>query len=480
MNIRFFSKLSIVTILLNTLWIPTIRAQSVLHASGNKIVDSLNVPVILRGVNLGGWLVTEDWMCGILDSSDPEGRSARQTLEGIYTETQVNQLMNTWENNWITAADIDTIRSLGFNFMRVPFGWRNLQYQNEQWCRDTSGKIDFSRFDWIVNQAAAHHMYVIFDFHVWLNQNLDYSGISNVDSVILNACTIWKAVAGHFKNNPTVAAYDLLNEPTGSTHDTVMHIIYDTVRSVDPTHMIALEGVNFDTARWHNVLYEDHWYGLTAPNLTSNIAYFDSAYLPVLHKADSLKAPFYVGETQSPNDSSLAWSLNEYCLYQTNWSPWTYKTINQWGWGLLSFYPNHTAVNILTAPFDTILTKWSQVSNAGNCYELQDIKTIWSNGAKDNCSMSGIPTVELQKSPLTVFPNPAQNSITLLFNDALNNSATIGITDLTGRLVSLIPAATGTGVNNEVTLNVSGLAAGVYFVRVSSGQLVYNAKFIKE
>ncbi len=66
-----------------------------------------------------------------------------------YTNAQVSQLVNTWEDNWITSADIDTIKSLGFNFMRVPFGWRNLQNQEQQWYLDSLGHIDFTRFDWM-------------------------------------------------------------------------------------------------------------------------------------------------------------------------------------------------------------------------------------------------------------------------------------------------------------------------------------------
>ncbi len=444
------------------LWITGVQAQRVLHTAGNEILDSSGRQVILHGVNLGGWLVTEDWMCGITDTTDPEGRSARQTLEGIYSPTQVTNLINIWEDNWITAADMDTIKSLGFNCVRVPFGWRNLQNENRQWYLDTTGHIDFSRFDWIVGQAAQRNMYVIFDFHVWLNQNKNYSGISNVDSVILNACSIWKAVAEHFNNNPTVAAYDLLNEPTASWNDTVMRLIYDTVRSVDPSHIIALEWISFDTSRWHNVLYENHWYGLTAGSLSPNIHYFDSAYLPVLQKADSMRAPYYVGETQVPNDSSLAWSLNQYCIYQTNWSPWTYKTINQWGWGLLSFYPNHTSVNIVTAPYDTIAARWSQVSNPMNCYELQDIKTIWSNAAKSICAPNGIPSATVQNLKVNIYPNPATDYV-IVETDETFVGGTILVTDITGRQITNAVIK-----NTETEIPFSGSSSGIYLVKITN------------
>ncbi len=82
MNKHFTINLSALTFLfLSLLLIPAAKSQRVLHTSGNKIIDSTGKQVILRGVNLGGWLVTEDWMCGITDTTDAEGRSARQTLE---------------------------------------------------------------------------------------------------------------------------------------------------------------------------------------------------------------------------------------------------------------------------------------------------------------------------------------------------------------------------------------------------------------
>lgn len=35
-----------------------------LHARGKDIVNRAGKVVWLRGVNIGGWLVTEGWMCG--------------------------------------------------------------------------------------------------------------------------------------------------------------------------------------------------------------------------------------------------------------------------------------------------------------------------------------------------------------------------------------------------------------------------------
>lgn len=90
----------------------------------------------------------------------------------------------------------------------------------------------------------------------------------------------------------------------------------------------------------------------------------------------------------------------------------------------------------------------------------------------------GTEGIKEVKEEVKVYPNPAHNSITLILNEAPCNNATIGITDLTGRVIS--SSLVNYSSNKEFTLNISGLAAGVYFVKASSGQAVYNAKFIKE
>src|SRR5437764_1324909 len=40
------------------------RADGYLHASGTRLLDAANQPLLLRGVNLGTWLYPELWMMG--------------------------------------------------------------------------------------------------------------------------------------------------------------------------------------------------------------------------------------------------------------------------------------------------------------------------------------------------------------------------------------------------------------------------------
>lgn len=360
-------------------------AQNVLQVSGQKIINpSTGAEFIMRGVNLGGWLVTENWMCGIKDDSDPSGRSALQTLDKRFNQTEVKELVKVWQDHWITTSDLDKIKSMGFSFVRVPFWWRNLQDKNRNWIKDNNGNVDFSRMDWIVQEASQRNLRVLFDYHIWLDQDLKYDGISGVDSVVQHSAEIWKVFAAHFKGNATVLGYDLLNEPTGSWNAYVMDAMYQAVRSVDPDHIISIEWTDIDTTRWKNVIYQDHFYGLDGPTLEDNIAKFDKDFQPIIDRHKSLNVPFYVGEFQASQigETALSWLLQKFCDQGVSWSGWTYKTNNMWGWGMISVYPDQTQVNIQTDSYSEIMTRWSRTSDPSNWYELANVREGWTQGAK--------------------------------------------------------------------------------------------------
>ena len=74
----------------------------------------------------------------------------------------------------------------------------------------------------------------------------------------------------------------------------------------------------------------------------------------------------------------------------------------------------------------------------------------------------GIAEVE-SGAGFSMFPNPANNLVTVLLNTGHANQ-TIELTDLTGRLLQSIP----TGNEQQLQLNLQGLPAGMYLVRCNS------------
>jgi aryl-phospho-beta-D-glucosidase BglC (GH1 family) len=54
------------------------------------------------------------------------------------------------------------------------------------------------------------------------------------------ASAIWSLVAQHYVGEPTIAAYDVMNEPTGSPGDILQIDMYNAIRPYDPDRIIIV------------------------------------------------------------------------------------------------------------------------------------------------------------------------------------------------------------------------------------------------
>ena len=119
------------------------------------------------------------------------------------------------------------------------------------------------------------------------------------------------------------------------------------------------------------------------------------------------------------------------------------------------------------------------VKNLGSApvvfYRLESVDI---DGRKNN---SAIVSVKLNtdKKELVVLENPVRNDLRLQFTSATKGNATIIITDASGRqvLTNQMPVNMGT-VSTVVPVN--GLAAGMYYITIASGQDKQTRSFIKQ
>ena len=73
-----------------------------------------------------------------------------------------------------------------------------------------------------------------------------------------------------------------------------------------------------------------------------------------------------------------------------------------------------------------------------------------------------------------IYPNPAGNTLSV---SALNiNQQEVQLLDLTGRQLGIRPEQSSV---SELTFDVSGLAAGIYLVRLSTNDRTHLTKFVK-
>ena len=97
-----------------------ITAADALHTQGETLVNANGEEVRLRGVNLGGWLIQEDWFC----PADNGKRGDHWTLETLiarFGTERAYELYNIYWDNWITEYDFAQIAEMGFNCVRIPF-----------------------------------------------------------------------------------------------------------------------------------------------------------------------------------------------------------------------------------------------------------------------------------------------------------------------------------------------------------------------
>lgn len=332
--------------------------------------------VYLRGTNAGGWLVQEDWM-NPTNASDQ--KTMMTTLANRFGASKRDELVSTYENNYWTTQDFDNCAEMGMSVIRLPFTYMNL-------C-DDNGNLKsnaFDRLDWFVQNCSQRGMYVILDMHgAFGSQNgMDHSGeINDGKQLYYNqsnkdkTLNLWKKIAEHFKGNPAVAAYDILNEPgikaaaTYSLHWDFYNEIYNTIRSKDSNHIIIMESC-WDADNlprpsqygWTNVAYEYHYYPWSAQNSSdAQKSYFSSKVSDIANH--NYGVPTFVGEFTC-FEQAEGWkaAMSTFNGQGWHWTTWSYKVTGNSSWGIYNHNPEK--VDIYNDSADTIKNKWSAVGTA--------------------------------------------------------------------------------------------------------------------
>src|SRR4051794_4583613 len=105
-------------------------ALSFLRAEGTRLVDEkTRQPVLLKGCNLGNWLMIEPWMLGgVIDAKEAKDQvTIIATLKSRFGEERGQGLIDLYRDNYIGARDFELLKTFGFNVVRVPFDYRIIQ-----------------------------------------------------------------------------------------------------------------------------------------------------------------------------------------------------------------------------------------------------------------------------------------------------------------------------------------------------------------
>lgn len=363
-----------------------------LTSKGRYIVNRLGEKVTLRGVNLGAWLIFEDWLCPYEGVSD--NYEVIETLTERFGQETAYDLLNTYYDNFITEYDLDCIKEMGFNCVRVPFWYRNFYYDdNGTKILDKDGNWDFSRLDWIVEECSKREIYVVLDMHgaVGYQSDAPHSGKTKSCGLYEDSeqgeryreltDELWTAIATRFKDEPAVAMYDLLNEPMCDVdcteikrrinNESIYTRLYNTVRKVDNDHLISIECIWTAAAAphkaikgWKNVVYQVHFYQ------NSDFIFNLFVYLTRLYY---LNSPLMMGEFYPHKSTTWKNCFNTMENCGMSWFLWTYKATGHgmWSsdWCLKGSKDGFERANILKDSPDEIARKWGECQRTENGYQ---------------------------------------------------------------------------------------------------------------
>ena len=155
----FFSLLSITCVLSQNL-----------KTQGPNLKDDNSSNVILKGINLGGWMLQEPYMLQFTGAADSQHEFKDKLIQFIgYDNTEI--FYNAWHENFISQADIDSLASFGFNSIRLPLHYNlfTLPIQDEPVPGDNTW-LDkgFIMVDNLLNWCESNNMYLILTYMLLL------------------------------------------------------------------------------------------------------------------------------------------------------------------------------------------------------------------------------------------------------------------------------------------------------------------------
>lgn len=318
------------------------QAKGFLHTQGQDMVDETGQKVLLQGVGLGNWLLPEGYMWKFGERGD-RPRKIEKIVSDLIGLEKADKFWLEFRKNYIAEADIQRIAELGYNSVRPALNARRFLTEDDNPVFVEEG---FQLLDNLVQWCKKYSVYVIIDMHGapggQTGQNIDDSpadepGLFMDEKYQERLIRLWVKIVERYKDEPTVAAYDLLNEPlpkrTGADkYNNLLEPLYkkitEAIRKIDSKHMITLEGADwandwsvFGQPFDKNVFYQFHFYCWDRPDHLNSVEKF-------IVQREKLNTPMWVGET-GEKGNPIYWGTMQY--FETNnigWSFWPWKKMD--------------------------------------------------------------------------------------------------------------------------------------------------------
>lgn len=203
-------------------------------------------PFLMKGISLGNWFVPEGYMFGFEKAVSP--RQIQQVVAELIGPAQAESFWQTYYDRYVTREDLRRIRESGFNTVRLPLHHALLD--------------DLTRVDACVADCRQLGLYVLLDLHAapggQTGENIDdgwgYPWLFESETDQQRTEKLWRRLAEHYRDEPTVLGYELLNEPIPNYPEYLAlyprlepfyRRIARVIREVDERHLIMLDGAGW-------------------------------------------------------------------------------------------------------------------------------------------------------------------------------------------------------------------------------------------
>jgi len=257
-----------------------------LQVRKDKIVDGTGREVHLKGTNIGGWLNSENWINGYAGVD----HELREVFAAELGADKAAFYFERWLDHFFTEDDVKYLKACGTTAVRLPMNYRMFEDDAQPFQYLEKG---FARLDQALSWFAKYGIYVILDLHAAQGyQNHDWHCDNATNHGFLwqhphfqdRVVAFWEEFARRYADNPTIAGYNVMNEPTTglinragpmqrpeSPNWPLINAVYrrivKAIRAIDPKHIIFLDGDAYaykfeglDAPFADNLVYDYHWY----------------------------------------------------------------------------------------------------------------------------------------------------------------------------------------------------------------------------
>jgi Cellulase (glycosyl hydrolase family 5) len=304
------------------------------HTDHKQIVDAAGKPLLIRSTNLGNWLVPEGYMW-LFEGGPQSPTEIRALLLELLGPEASAVFWQKYRDIYVTREDIALLHRAGFNAIRVPLHYNMFESD------DAEG---FKLLDRLIVWSRAENLYVILDLHAApggqtgtnIDDSIGYPWLYQSPQEQEHLIAIWRRLATHYRDEPLVLGYDLLNEPIphfpklqslNPSLEPLYKKLSGEIRKVDAHHILFLGGAQWDgnfslfgKPFDANVAYTFHKYW-TAPD--------ETVLKPYIDFRERYDVPIWMGESGENTDEWIAQFAKSLEKNNIGWAFWPYKKMEK-------------------------------------------------------------------------------------------------------------------------------------------------------